>query len=50
VPVAIDALGGAPCRERRGQTGMPVEHRAVRTIGPSPTTGTPEDLGTRTAE
>src|SRR5258708_23252814 len=29
VPVALDALGGAPCRERRGQTGMPVEHRAA---------------------
>ena len=29
VPVALDTLGGAPCRHCRGQAGMPVEHRAA---------------------
>ena len=33
VPVALDTLRAAPHRHRRGQAGMPVEHRAAGVEG-----------------
>ena len=33
MPVALDTVRGAPCRHRRGQAGMPVEHRAAGVEG-----------------